>query len=411
MSVGKKIASAILDKIRARRETPQVSQPLEGFSATPRAKLREVTFSDFDGVMELRQRFGWASDSMENWKRIWQHNPALRLMKSDPPMGWVLEAEDKIVGYLGNVSLIYQYSGRTLTAVTGSGFVVLPAYRSLSVSLVAAFYRQKNIDLYLTTTAVEAVGKIARAFKSAPLPQAEYDSTLFWVLQPAPFAHVIMKKLGLKPSLSRVGGALTSVAVRMDSLWHRRWPSRASARFIVQDISVNDIGEEFQSLWAQTLKESPRLLADRTPETLRWHFSVPGDTGSVRVLCCYDQGELLGYAVVRHEASTSSNSLRRSMIADMLAKKDNPAVLTSLWYAAYEQSKQVGSHVFEVLGFPTNIREVSSQWQPYLRKYPALPFYYKAADPALHNTLSDGMAWYASPFDGDTTLWSVGSAS
>jgi len=411
MSVGKKIASAILDKIRAQRETPDVSQSVGGFSAAPRAKLREVTFSDFDGVMELRQRVGWAPDSRDNWKRVWQQNPALRLMKSDPPMGWVLEAEGQIVGYLGNVSLIYQYSGRTLTAATGSGFAVLPAYRSLSVSLVAAFYRQKNIDLYLTTTAVEAVGKIARAFKSAPLPQAEYDSMLFWVLQPAPFAHVLMKKLGLKPSLSRIGGALASLAVRADSFWHRRWPSRKSARLVVEDIGVNEIGDDFQSLWAQKVMESPRLLADRSPETLRWHFTVPGDTGSVRVLCCYDQGELLGYAVVRHGAPTSSNGLRRSMIADMLAKKDNPAVLTSLWYAAYEQSKQAGSHVFEVLGFPTNIREVSSRWQPYLRKYPALPFYYKAADPTLHNKLSDGMVWYASPFDGDTSLWSFGSAS
>ncbi|MGA9393053.1 MAG: hypothetical protein WBV69_21665, partial [Candidatus Sulfotelmatobacter sp.] len=43
-------------------------------------------------------------------------------------------------------------------------------------------------------------------------------------------------------------------------------------------------------------------------------------------------------------------------------------------------------------------------WNPYVRKYPASPFYYKAADAALHKALSDGNAWYATPFDGDTTL-------
>jgi hypothetical protein len=36
--------------------------------------------------------------------------------------------------------------------------------------------------------------------------------------------------------------------------------------------------------------------------------------------------------------------------------------------------------------------------------FPATPFYYKGATPELHKTLSDGAAWYGTPFDGDTTL-------
>ena len=98
------------------------------------------------------------------------------------------------------------------------------------------------------------------------------------------------------------------------------------------------------------------------------------------------------------------NGLRRSTIADMLAKEDDPAILRFLWAAAYDHAKYVGSHVLEVLGFPYSIREVCSQWNSYRRKYPACPFYYKAADPTLHKTFSDGRAWYATPFDGDTTL-------
>jgi hypothetical protein len=95
----------------------------------------------------------------------------------------------------------------------------------------------------------------------------------------------------------------------------------------------------------------------------------------------------------------------------MLAKNDDPTVLKSLWIAAYDNAKQAGSHIFEVLGFPPSIRKICSHWHPYLRNYPACPFYYKAADPILHKTLSDGAMWYASPFDGDTTLWGSGSAS
>jgi hypothetical protein len=88
----------------------------------------------------------------------------------------------------------------------------------------------------------------------------------------------------------------------------------------------------------------------------------------------------------------------------MLAKQDDPEVLRALRMAAHDHAKRGGSYILEVLGFPSSVQQVCLQWNPYRRKYPACPFYYKAADPMLHKTLSDGRAWYATPFDGDTTL-------
>jgi hypothetical protein len=170
----------------------------------------------------------------------------------------------------------------------------------------------------------------------------------------------------------------------------------------VSEISVSDIGDDFQALWIEKLNERPRLLADRSPALLRWHFEIPPDGGTVRVLCCYKNSELLGYAVIRNEQDRATGLLR-SIIADTLAKQDDPAVLRALWAAAYDHARHVGSDLLEVLGFPYDIRQVCSQWKPYQwTKDP--PFYYKAADPMLHQTLSDGMAWYATPFDGDGTL-------
>ena len=92
------------------------------------------------------------------------------------------------------------------------------------------------------------------------------------------------------------------------------------------------------------------------------------------------------------------------MVADMLVRDDDPAVMESLLYSAYEKGRQAGSDVFELLGFPANVRQVCSAWHPYQRQYPACPFYYRAADPALQKTLTDSVLWYATPFDGDTTL-------
>jgi|HubBroStandDraft_1064217.scaffolds.fasta_scaffold76053_2 hypothetical protein len=411
-SLQKKITGAILNMIRKRRTASAASdsnlhaQSPAAKAITP-AKVREVQFSDFDDVAELKQRWGIAADSLENWERLWRHNPALMRseveLKISRPMGWVLEADGAVVGYLGNISLQCRYGELTLSAVAAHGLVVEPQYRAVSLTLTAAFYRQKSVDLYLCTTAVEAVGKMALAFKSALLPQPDYDSVLFWVLQPYPFAQTLMAKLNVGPATAGIGSVLAALAVGTDKIIRRRWPKRPAASFTISEVAPKEMADDFEVLWAEKLKERPRLLADRSLATLRWHFEIPGDRGFARVMCCHDDGKLLGYTVVRTDTDPQTG-LKKSVIADTLVLQDNPEIVKALWAAAYESAKLAGSQVLEVLGFPPNIREACSEWKPYLRKYPASPYYYKAADPELHAALSDAAAWYATPFDGDQTL-------
>jgi hypothetical protein len=405
-SVERKLINAILDRIRSRREEastlPVDQHPHPPVAVSP-AKLREALFSDFEPVRELKRRWGLIPDSFENWERLWLRNPALQETPFAPPIGWVLEAEGRPVGYLGNVPSLYRYGSRTLTAVTGHGFVVEPAHRAVSLTLMAAFFRQKPVDLYLTTTAIAVVGKIARVFKSDSLPQPDYEKVLFWVLRPRPFAQYVMEKLQLRPAYSAAGSVLASLAIGADKTFRRRWPRRRGTPLAVKEILVAEIGEDFQSLWAKKLMEGPRLLADRSPATLRWHFQTPGDCGTTSVLSCYRGRELVGYAVIRDDPSDTAG-LRRSIIADMLVERDAPEILTALFVAAYDHAKDAGSHILEVLGFPESVRRVCLEWNPYSRKYPACPFFYKAADPVLHRELANSVMWYASPFDGDTTL-------
>jgi len=405
-SIEEKVTAAILTRARRHRDgasAPRTHPQIPSSEAIPPVTLRDAQFSDFRAVKELKQRWGWNPDSMENWERLWRHNPALDKPQSERPMGWVLEAKGEVIGYLGNISLLYRYGDRTLTAVTGHGFVVEPLYRAASVSLIAAFFRQKSVDLCLATTAIEAVGKMARAFKSEPVPQPDCETVLFWVLRSFPFAEAVTKKLDLKPPLSTVGRVLVWLGVGADKVARRRWPKRSSGHLAISEIAISEIGDDFQDLWIAKLNEGPRLLADRSPATLKWHFNIPGDTGTTHVMCCRDNGELLGYIIVRN-GSMQQDGLKRSIIADILVKQDDPGVLKALFLAAYEHAKRSGGDVLEIMGFPQNVREVCLLWKPYRRSYPACPFYYKAADPVLHRTLSDARLWYATPFDGDATL-------
>jgi hypothetical protein len=405
-SIEQRFARVILGMIRTRRQalaTQATGLPVDSSRYVAPVRLREAAFSDFEAVSELKQRWGLNADSIENWERLWLRNPAVACGSTERPIGWVLEADEAVVGYLGNISLSYRYGDRKLTAVAAHGLVVDPPYRAVGLTLTAAFFRQKSVDLYLTTSAIEAVGKMALALKSSYLPQPDYSKVLFWVLQPYAFSQALMRKLQLGQEMSKIGSVLASLAVGTNKTIGRRWPRQSLCSFLVNEISVDDIGDDFQALWLQKLNEEPRLLAERSAVALRWHFGIPGDRGLARVLCCYKNRDLVGYAVIRTDTDQETG-LQTSMVADLLVRNDDPEIVKALCVAAYGHAKGIGSHVLELVGFPAAIRSVCSQWSPYTRAYPACPFLYKAADPALQRTLSDGAAWYACPFDGDTTL-------
>lgn len=404
-SFQEKISAAILNRIRKRRPSP--SPPNNNcdhsISRFPPAKLREATFSDFDAVMRLKKRCGLAADSIENWNRLWLDNPVLAAIAVRHPIGWVLEADQEIVGYLGNISLECRYGKKTLRAVTSHGFAVDPPYRAVALSLASAFYRQKSVDLFIASSAIESTGKMSLAFKCALLPQPGYDTVLFWVLRPYSFARVLLKKLAVRPIFASIACVFVALALTSDKVLRRRFPRRISDVLTVSEGGVESIRDDIEALWADKLQEGTRLYADRSPEVLRWHFQIPGDRGSVRVLRCYANRKLKGYAVVRTDKDCRDGT-RRSVIADLIAKQDDPEVVRAIWVAAYEHAKAQGSDVLEVQGYPSNIRTVSSDWHPYRRKYPACPYNYRATDPELHKALSDPASWYACPYDGDGTL-------
>jgi len=367
------------------------------------AKQREVAFSDFESVARLKERVGWGGDTRENWYRLWRQNPAIAMAKSKLSMGWVLETSQGIVGYQGSVPLIYRFGDRTLVAATGTNLVVEPAYRARSIGLLASFYRQQGVELLLITTAIASVARLSMALQARALPQRDYDVGLFWVLDTRRFAEALATKLSLGSRLAAIEAVLGSLALQTDIRIHRRRPRHITNKFRVTEIEVKDIGDDFEALWQRKLTEKPRLLADRSSASLRWHFTIPGSASKCAVLCCHRFERLVGYSIVRHTIDRGTG-MQRSMLADILVEQDDPGVTASLLEASYSNAVISGSHVFEALGLPRNIRQILMRWKPYLKTYQNCPFFYKTIDQGLTRTFAEENAWYAGPFDGDTTL-------
>jgi len=407
-AIENKIAHLALSRIRALKKAAANGSGTdqgEGHTqSTKRVLVREAQFCDFEQVHALNLRLGQGPDSVANWRRLWRENPALVGTKRDAPIGWVLEASHDVVGFFGSIPLEYEFRGSVLETAATCRFAVEPAYRAFSHLLVGSFFRQKNVELFLNSTATPAAGKMMAALKASPMPQTDYGTVLFWVLNARHFTETLLEKLGVPQKLRRAGSAVGALALGADQTIRDRTPRATSSNYRIQPMDVSEIGPEFDQLWADHAQQSQQLRAKRSREILRWHFDPPGNRRKVAVLGCYGGRELVGYAVVRHEPNIPGK-LRRSLIADLLVRQDNPEVVEQLLAAACRSGRDAGSDVLEVMGFPDRIRQILWRWKPYVRDYPAHPFFFKVSDRRLHETLLDRRLWYACPFDGDATLW------
>jgi hypothetical protein len=402
------LTEAVLKRIRSRRVAQSEGNTASATDLPARAdaavKIREAQFADCERVCALNLRLGQGPDSPENWNRLWRDNPAITHGNATPRIGWVLEDSRETVGFLGSIPLLYEYNGKTLIAAATCRLAVEPAYRAFSHLLLTSFFRQKDVDLFLNNTATVAAGKMMTALKAVELPQKDYDTVLFWILDSRPFAKAALKRMGLGPSLASVGGVAASLVLEGDTAIRSRRPKSKIGSFTVSEMDVSEMGPEFLELWSRKQNQLNLLMAKRSQEIMRWHFEPPGNRRIARVLSCSSQERLLGYLIVLHEEETKGG-LRRSFVADFLLRDEDPQVADALLAAACQSSKRAGSHILEVMGFPGTIRNKFLRWKPYSRKYPACPFFFKARDRALHEALMNETAWYASPFDGDSTLW------
>ena len=401
------LTEALLKRIRSRTgsdDTPAANGSKESFPVDPKSlSVREAQFSDFEAIHSMNKRLGQGADSEENWNRLWRDNPAIRETNAQARIGWVLEDAGKITGFLGSIPLAYRLHGQVISAAATCRFAVEPSYRGFTHMLVNSFFRQKDVDLFLNTTATVGAGKMMAALRALPVPQADYGRVLFWVLHPGKFAQAVLRRAGMPLGLSRIAGIGGALAIRGDIAVRSRKAKKVARRFELRELNLEEVGSDFSAFWQERAKRAEYLFAQRSPEVLAWHFNAPSSQKKTKVIAGYTGSKLEGYIILRHEPA--KEYLRRSVIADLMTATDEPELITSLLSAAHDCSKQFGSHVLELLGYPKRIREVCLLARPYWRDYPACPYYFKARDRALQQRLQSESAWYACPYDGDTTLW------
>lgn len=360
--------------------------------------VREATAQDFTAISEVVHRSGLRSPNHTNWLRLWKENPFRAEVPA--PLGWVLEnGAQGIVGTLSNIVRMYSYNGEPARVATASAWAVDSPYRTSAIFLAKQFFSQKNVDVFLNTTASAAAGEVFQAFRCSEIPDPSYTRVLFWVTNYAGFSRSVLRKLRVPslPGLAQAAGL---------ALHWRDLAGRRRLQFRRLDTCLLDgFDERFDAFWEVLRARQDRFLAVRTARALTWHFRPGLADKSAAVIAALDGRFLAGYLIMMR-GDDEQLGLRRLRVVDLQTARDAPDIVFSLMTSALEHAARSGVHVVESVGFHKSKRDVLEQMNPHRRTYPSCPYLYKVRTdrPSLRDALRNADVWDASQFDGDASL-------
>ncbi|MEY4556676.1 MAG: hypothetical protein RL093_1795 [Pseudomonadota bacterium] len=352
---------------------------------------RPTTEADFPALQALHRHVGWPQRSLDGWR--WLHaNPAR--ISTGAPAGWVVDGPDgQPAGHVGNLVQRFWLNDQSLHGATGFSIIVTPPVRGASTQLLGDFAHQPGMFAAWVFNANSTSQPLYARHGMDPWPEPTHALKLSWILNPVTlaFGRLYRAAYRLAPDIvSRWGERLLN-----DRLSARPCLTLPPGVSVLSDFRDQSLYAEF---WA-ALRAEGRLLADRSPEVLRWRLADPDLTDPPLVLVFKRGPDITGYAMAM---VAKSNILEPPVleILDLEALADDaeaiPAMVEALKGAAGQMGaaklriQMVSPHLLERLGDHARRTRREGGWgHCHVRFAPGGP------DPAL---------WSPTPYDGDYAM-------
>jgi len=363
--------------------------------------IREADFNDEYAVQQLSKRNGLEIENINNtWKQIWKGN---KFYSADWAIGWILEFDSIVVGFIGNIPRAYSFLGKQWVAGVAHSFVVDKRFRAHTLLLIAEFFKQKHADLLIFSSANSDAESVYRLAKARCIPQKDYHNDLFWIVTPKSFIFSLLRKKGLNAFMSVIFSMILVPIIYVEMFLRRRWSNRVSGEIKIEPLS--EIGNDINKLWEQLQKEnSDRLLSYRDKDALIWQFfNSDKEVKRPLIFTSRREGELVGYALVTR-ADSPKFRLNRMIITDLVVLSDDKKIIKELMNAIFYYARNINIALLQLVGFPTYIRNPLKPLYPFNHTLPYKPFWYFPINKELQGVLENESIWYASTFDGDSSI-------
>jgi hypothetical protein len=233
--------------------------------------VRPIRPSDYEGVNRLYRSVGWPERSFAGWRWL-EDNPAR--MESGAPVGWVVVDEaDAPVAVVGNLVQRFQAGTRRLYGATGFSIVVPPSRAGVSRSLIRSVLNQPGMFAAYTLNANPKAAPLYKLFGLRPFPDETHALKLSWRIDR--LACILGRLLRTVHARTRAEDAHRIG----EKLLNRRLDEARTMR-VPDDVRIiTDLSDRssYADYW-RTLSAAAPLLADRSPETMRWRMADPDQT-------------------------------------------------------------------------------------------------------------------------------------
>ena len=371
------------------------------------ASIRNAVFSDEYAVHQLCVRNNLELDEYkETWDHLWNRN---KYYTQDWEIGWIVEDSKKVVGYIGNIPRAYTFRDKIWIAGVARAFVVDEKYRKYSLQLIVKFIKQNKSDILIFSSANSDAGKVYELMHAEKIPQKKYEKDLFWIISPFNFLVSFFLKRDISAGYSYVLSLVFAPFLLLISIY-RRFLIILKIKIKIKkqkidNILVDNIPEEFDIFWNKLRdSNSDKFLAMRSATDIQWQFSKSISVEKKpRIFIVWEDKEIKGYAIVTRQDSKKFK-LERLMINDLMVINERSDLIYSLINKILFYAKSEKVSVLQIVGLPSLIREKINLFKPYERIVPYHRFWYYPKNKKLSHDLQLEESWYASTYDGDSSL-------
>ena len=287
----------------------------------------------------------------ERFRFWWDENPAF---SNGLARGWVLRKNGEIVGFMGNLSSLFQLSGKPVTINSGTTWRVLPDYRNYSLCLLHKQMSYSKQTLLLGTTPNDTVSRVLEMFKFQPLPRSGQKTNIF-----VTHFEKVLEAFLPKNQLGRLIAKVLAPVFKLIQELRLKGPGE------VQGLEVREIfkaDSSFDELWGRT-KNRYLHTAVRTSRVINW-YCFASQRFRKKLFGVYRGERLLGYAIFANSQARGLNTLE---CFDFWGEFEEKTILLSLinylrqyakkhsldWIKFYSFSKEMarlfeGSGLFQI---------------------------------------------------------------
>ncbi len=358
--------------------------------------IRKANFNDYEKIKLLHLRNQLKILDKTKWYTLWKDNPLIKNSIKDFPIGWVLEINSEVVGFIGNIVKEYYLKNKKILVACSHAWVVDKKFRLESFALINTFFLQKDIDIFITTTPNKITEKVFLRYGANKTPIRTYNENHFLILNVKKFLNsfFLYKNIRLNKLILNFISLFFSIAFYNKINFWKKFEQK-------KKINLNYVfSNDFENFWSELKKNNNNFLLSKSPDWLNWHIKF---LEKAWITYITENDKILGFALCC-ERNSNKFKLKRISIIDIVSANEDNQIYLSLLKSTIKKSFDLGYEIIEMTGTSQKKKLLFSNFKTFKRNVSNYFFYYYSKDLNLIEDLKNEKLWDTTLLDGDSFL-------